>query len=343
MIRPRSPAPTTSRTRALARCFACALALTGLPACSDTPAEVTHEVVVPAHVLPVADSSAIDTQAGALAEAREQRAAQARGRVDALLNEPSAATLLAVLAQGHADARALLGPHNLRYKASFVLTPETPARPVVDQPIQQDQRVVDELVLAWGSRPGEPVRMHLSQQTDKGEGREVIILDEQVYTRLAHRGWHTRPLDSELHWIWLDEAQHCVHDLVELAAPALTVTAQESGDSVEVTLGRAAAVDPARVAAGYGREWRQRTEITEISGTVTLDRASGLWRSAEVTVRHVVRDVQDRPQRGETRLTATATAAEDLTIDAPQAVSPVPERIRPELERLRLLGGLAGS
>ncbi len=312
--------------------------LFGLAACGDSPAEATNEVVVPA-----ADSSAIDTQAGALAEARDQRAAQARGRVDALLTDPNPATLLAVLAQGHADARALLGPHNLRYKATFVLTPETPTRPVVDQPIQQDQRIVDELVLAWGSRPGEPVRMHLSQQTDKGEGREIIILDEQVFTRLAHRGWHTRPIDSELHWIWLDEAQHCVHDLVELAAPALAVTAKESGDTVEVTLQRAPAVDPGRVAAGYGREWRQRTEIAEISGTITLDRSSGLWRSAEVTVRHVVRDVLDRPQRGETQLTATAAPAELVTIDAPPVTSPVPERIRPELERQRLLGGLAGS
>gem|GEM_PF-1656017 len=313
------------------------LALFGLAACGDSPAEVTDEIVVPA-----ADSSAIDTRAGALAEAREQRSTRARAGVDALLSAPGPATLLAALAQGHADARALLGPHNLRYKATFVLTPETPTRPVVDQPIQQDQRIVDDLVLAWGSQPGEPVRLHLSQQTDKGEGREVIILDEQVYTRLAHRGWHTRPLDSELHWVWLDEAQHCVHDLVELAAPALAVTAQEVGDAVEVTLQLAPAVDPARVAAGYGREWRQRTEIAEVSGTITLDRNSGLWRSAEVTVRHVVRDALDRPQRGETQLTATASPAELVTIEAPQVTSPVPERIRPELERQRLLGGLAG-
>lgn len=344
MTRPARKTPrmtSWTRCRLLARApaliLAGALALLGFTACGDSPAEVTDDIVTP-----VADSSAIDTQAGALAEAREQRATRARARVDALLSAPGPATLLAVLAQGHADARALLGPHNLRYKATFVLTPETPTRPVVDQPIQQDQRIVDELVLAWGSQPGEPVRLHLSQQTDKGEGREVIILDEQVYTRLAHRGWHARPLDSELHWVWLDEAQHCVHDLVELAAPALAVTAQEAGDTVEVTLQLAPAVDPAHVAAGYGREWRQRTEIAEISGTVTLDRNSGLWRSAEVTVRHVVRDVLDRPQRGETQLTATATA-ELVTIDAPKVASPVPERIRPELERQRLLGGLAGS
>jgi hypothetical protein len=290
-----------------------------------------------------AKPGAIDTQAGAIAHAGEQRAAQARGRVDALLAEPTPATLLAVLAQGHAEARALLGPHNLRYKASFALTPEIATRPVVDEPIQQEQRVVDELVLAWGSRPGEPVRLHLSQQTDKGEGREVVILDEQVYTRLARRGWYARALDSELHWTWLDEAQHCVHDVVELAAPALAVTAEESGDTVEVTLARADTVDPTRIAAGHGREWRQRTEIGEVTGSITLDRTTGLWRSAEVTVRYSLRDALERPQRGETQLTATAAPAESVAIAAPDTASPVPERIRPELERQRLLGGLAGS
>jgi len=329
----------TPVTRALAAfSAACSIFLLGLaaPACGSGESEVTREVVALA-------PGAIDTQAGALNEAREQRATQARARVDALLAEPGPTTLLAVLAQGHAEARALLGPHNLRYKASFALTPETPTRPVVDEPIQQEQRVVDDLVLAWGSKPGEPVRMHLSQQTDKGEGREVVILDEQVYTRLAHRGWFSRALDSELHWSWLDEAQHCVHDLVELAAPALSVTAQESGDVVEVTLGRAAEADPGRIAAGHGREWRQRTEVAEISGTVTLDRTTGLWRKAEITVRYTLRDALDRPQRGETQLTATAAAAETVEVTAPEVTRPVPERIRPELERQRLLGGLAGS
>ena len=204
---------------------------------------------------------------------------------------------------------------------------------------------LDELVLAWGSAVGQPVRMHLSQQTDKGEGREVIILDEQVYTRLAHRGWHTRPLDSELHGLWLDGAQHCVHDLVELAAPALALALEESGDTVEVTLRRADAVDPTRIAAGAGREWRQRAEIGEVGGALTLDRATGLWRKADVHVAYVVRDALERPQKGETQLTASVAPepADALTIAAPANATPAPERIRPEVERQRLLGGLAGS
>lgn len=281
----------------------------------------------------------------ATAPGADHRAEQARARADALVATPGPETLLAALAQGHAEARELLGPHRLRYSASYSIKPREPTRPTVDQPIQQEQQVVDDLLLAWGSSPGEPVRMHLSQKTDKGEGREVVILDEQVYTRLAHRGWRTRALDSELHGLWLDEAQHCVHDLVELAAPALALTVKESGDALEVTLRRADAPDPARVAAGLGREWRHRTEITDLGGTITLARATGLWRSADLTLRYVIRDVLERPQDAEVRLTASVEAppATPLVIEAPPGADPVPERVRLEVEKQRLLGGLAGS
>jgi hypothetical protein len=307
-----------------------------LPVCGGEPE------AAPGAAPPVDPAAEHDILARPSDEA-DPRVTQSRARADALLAEPTPTTLLAALAQGHADARALLGPHRLRYKASYALTPEFPSRPIVGEPIQQEQRVVDDLLLAWASQPGEPLRLHLSQQTDKGEGREVIILGEQVYTRLAYRGWQLRPLDSELHTIWLDEAQHCVHDLVELAAPALAVAVAESGDDLEVTLTRAAAVDPARVAAGHGREWRQRAEIQEVTGSLRLARATGLWKSAELTVRYVVRDVQDRPQKGEAQLTASVEPAADIAIEAPTGAAPVPERVRPELERQRLLGGLAGT
>jgi hypothetical protein len=304
-----------------------------VPACSGEPAEVVDATSLASAALQVAAPGA------------EHRAEQARVRVDALVTAPGPGPLLAALAQGHADARSLLGPHRLHYRADFELKPEVPGQPVVDQPIQQEQQVVDELDLAWGSGPQDPIRLHLSQKTDKGESREVIILDEQVYTRAAHRGWVTRALDSELHARWLDEAQHCVHDLVEFAAPALAIEVQESGEDLLVSLRRAAAEDPAQIAAGIGREWRQSTEITEIEGSITLARATGLWRAAELRVRFVVRDTQGRRQTGESRLKASveALAAQQVVITAPSGADAVPERVRLELERQRLLGGLAGS
>ncbi|MBK7826008.1 hypothetical protein [Nannocystis sp.] len=313
-----------------------ALALT-LAACASEPATESAS----ASVDPAAEAAAL-----ALASDHpDPRAEQARARVDALLAEPGPRTLLAALAQSHTSARALLGPHRLHYKASFSLLPEAPTRPVVDQPIQQEQVVGDELTLILGSALRDPLRMHLSQKTDKGEGREVIILDEQVYTRLAYRSWHARALDSELHQIWLDEAQHCVHDLVELAAPALALDIQDTGDTLELTLRRADALDPTLVAAGHGREWRQRSEIGEIHGSISLDRATGLWRKAELSVAYVVRDVLDRPQQGKAELHATVepAAAADLVIEAPALATPLPERTRPELERQHLLHGLVGA
>jgi hypothetical protein len=312
-----------------------AVALTGaaLAACSGEPAAAVDATSLASAALQVAAPGA------------EHRAEQARALADALVAAPGPGALLAALAQGHADARALLGPHRLHYRASFSLTPTQPARPVVDEPIQQEQAVVDELDLAWGSGAKDPVRMHLSQKTDKGEGREVIILDEQVFTRGAHRGWQTRTLDSELHGLWLDEAQHSVHDLVELAAPALAIEVEEAGEELKVKLRRSEAPDPALIAAGINREWRQRTEITEIEGSITLARATGLWRAAELRVRFVVSDVQGRAQAGESQLSASLVAlpAEQVVITAPSGADPVPERVRLELERQRLLGGLAGS
>ena len=171
---PHAPAPRATTT-GTARGPALLLALMAA-ACSSEPA---------------ADAVPVDPAAEAAALASDHsdpRAEQARARVDALLAEPGPRTLLAALAQSHTSARALLGPHRLHYKASFSIIPEAPTRPVVDQPIQQEQIVSDELTLLLGSARRDPLRMHLSQKTDKGEGREVIILDEQVYTRLAHRG-----------------------------------------------------------------------------------------------------------------------------------------------------------
>lgn len=341
---PRSQAlASLSLSHALAvACVTSSTALASLAPLACGEAATTTDA--PAPVDPAAEAAALARPA----DHADSRAQQARARVDALIADPSPATLLAALAQTHATARALLGPHRLHYTADFSLVPEAPSRPVVDQPNQLEQAVTDELTLLLGSAVGEPLKLHLSQKTAKDEGREIIILDEQVYTRLAHRGWQTRALDSELHNVWLDEAQHCVHDLVELAAPALAVAVNDTGDTVEVTLTRAAAVDPALVVTGHGREWRQRSELGEITGSISLDRATGLWRSAELKVAYVVRDVLDRPQRGQASLSATSTPAADtgagaLVIEAPALAAPVPERTRPELERQRLLHGLAGT
>lgn len=275
---------------------------------------------------------------------RQGQAEAARAAVDALLAAPTPPALLAVLNQGHGVARELLGRHTLQYEAEFSLVPEAPARPTVDTPVLAEQKVKDSLELRWAADPGEPVRFYLSQHTDQHRGREVMVLGEQTYTRLMHRGWHARPLDSDLHLRWLDEAQRSVHDVVELAAPALAVTAVEEGDLVRVQLALAGAgPHPPGAAPVPGRAWRERAEITAIEGTLTLGRATGLWHSADLRVRYTLRDALERPLLGETHLTGTAARAPELELQAPEHVQPLPERVRYEAERRRLLDGLAGT
>ncbi|MCY1069418.1 hypothetical protein OV090_32050 [Nannocystis sp. RBIL2] len=322
------PAPSIRPVRGLAL----ALVLAGGPACGgDDDAN-----------LPVAEAASLPPRPGA---ARQSQDELARAGVDALLASPSPATLLAVLGQGHLVARALLGRHTLKYTAEFSLAPVEAVRPAVDTPVLSTQKVVDELELQWGAGPEEPVRFYLSQHTDQHRGREVMVLDEKAYTRLLHRGWHVRPLDADLHQRWLDEAQRSVHDVVELAAPALAVAAAEEGDTVRVTLSlaEAGARVPVPQGAAPGREWREKAEITAIEGTLTLERATGLWQTAEVRIGYGVRDEQGRALVGETHLTGTAARTPELQIQAPEHVLPLPERVRYESERRRLLDGLAGT
>lgn len=274
---------------------------------------------------------------------RQGQADAARAKVDALLAAPGPGPLLAALAQDHGVARELLGRHVLRSSAKFSLLPTTPARPVVDEPVLLAQEVADELELRWGSGPGEPVRMALSQHTDKHRGREVTIVDERAYTRMMHRGWEARPVDSDVHLRWLDEAQRSVHDAVALAAPALAVTAVEEGEAVRVELSLAAAADPSQAQTGPGREWRGSIEITAIRGQITLQRATGLWQRAELHVEYGLTDALGRKLAGETHLTGSVEAAPELEIRAPEHAQPLPERVRYEVERRRLLGGLAGT
>lgn len=289
---------------------------------------------------PPAASASLPPRPGAH---RQGQAEVARAGVDALLAAPGPATLLPVLAQGHGVARELLGRHRLGYTADFELAPEAEARPVVDRPVALAQDVRDELALQWAAGPGEPVRFHLSQKTDKERGREVMVLGEQVYTRLLHRGWHVRPLDGDVHLRWLDEAQRGVHDVVAFAAPALAVTAAEDGEVVRVELARAGATEPALRAAGATRKWREAAEITAIEGSLTLQRATGLWLAADIRVRYTLRDPEGRTLRGETHLTGHVEAAPDLQLAPPEGAQPLPERLRYEVERRRLLDGLAGT
>jgi hypothetical protein len=262
----------------------------------------------------------------------------------ALESDASVEALLALLARPHRDARNAIGPHRLSYTANFELKPvDDPGRPKVGQPVLTDQAVTDELILEWGSAPGEPTAFRLEQHNDHDEGREIIVIDETVFSQLRHRSWFERGLDSELHELWLDDAFHSVHDAVAFAAPNLAVEVSDDGETVSVALNRSEAKNADLVRVDPSTDWRHRAEIESIEGTVVIDKASGVWRSGTVSVGYSLADKLGRKLRGRTAVEGSLEPADpgSITIKAPQGASPLPERERLELERAKLLDGLA--
>ncbi|MCA9661699.1 MAG: hypothetical protein KC486_25395 [Myxococcales bacterium] len=260
-----------------------------------------------------------------------------------ILDAPSVDGVLKLLSQDHRAARRALGRHRLRYIADFSLVPPELPRPQPGEHLPRPREVHDELVLEWAGDDDRNPALSLRQGPDDEAARAIVIVGETVYSRLPHRGWFHRDLDSELHWRWLDDAERCVHDLVEFAAPELAVTradADADGERVTLKLSRGEGRDAAYVAAGEAQSWRSSATITAIDGSVDFDRASGLWLRAALEVTFQLTDGEGRTLTGSATLAADREPAADLTVTPPAESAPLPERIRYDAERRRLLDGL---
>ncbi|MFO7561555.1 MAG: hypothetical protein R6X02_02830 [Enhygromyxa sp.] len=274
-------------------------------------------------------------------------------RIETFIAAPDYATLLALLRQGHALAREQLGPHRLRYSASFTTGPVAvaPDQPLPDvpvgQPIYERFAVTDTLELVWGSRPGEPPRLTLDQHNEHEHGRALVLIDEREWTKLDGRGWFERPLESDLWQLWADDAQHAVLDLVELAGPhadidAIALEQLNGRPAVRVSLRPSERRHPERTVDGP-TPWRHDAEVRVVAATIWLDRATGLWRRASVDLTWTFFDSAHRELGGSARLEGSVDLlGEPPAILPPADAKPVPERDRPELLRERLLDGLAG-
>ena len=306
------------------RLLTLAIVALALPACADeTAADAAASPAAPIADAPATAASAAD--------------------LDALVADPTPARLLALLSQDHRAARRALGPHRIEHRADLSLLPPADLpRPRVDQPAPAPQVVHDELLLEWAGADDRDLRLRLRQGPSDAAARELVIVGEVVATRLPYRGYVRRDLDSDIHWLWLDDAFHSVHDLVQLAAPNLVV--QISGDAdgqVHLTLSRRDIADRAAIADGYGREWRRSVELTAIDGTLSLDRRGGIWRRADLRVAYTARDQTGGLLRGEATLRATLTPDPALQVELPPLSDPLPTRPRYDDERRRLLDGLA--
>lgn len=258
----------------------------------------------------------------------------------ALLDPPTVGGLLQLLAQDHRRARRALGRHRLTYTADFTLTPGETPPPAVDAAIPSPQEVHDVLLLEWAGDDDRAPAIHLRQGPDEEGARAVIILGEEVYSRLPYRGWLRRELDSELHWRWLDDAERSVHDVLALAAPSLALRVEGEEDGVlRLGLARADAVDAALADPREAAGWRRGAVVTAIEGTLEIDREHGLWRRADLKVDYTLPDAEGRTLTGSARLVGERTLLPTLTIEPPATSAPLPERVRYEDERRRLLQG----
>ncbi len=265
-------------------------------------------------------------------------------------SEPDVQTLLAALARPHAEVRVAMGPHRLETTTDFSLVPPgepTPRRPAIDQPVVEPQQLHDETTLRWTQVDGTP-RLSLSQSNDHDRGRDVIAVDETVHVRKAHRGWFHYPRDSELLEQWLDDAQHAVHDVVELAAPQLALEVSKAPSAgldgepgVEITLRLAESPTAEHVVNGPTQGWRAGAEIQAIEGTITLDERSGAWLRADVDVRYRLVGADGQPLEGRVHLRGEVTPDRSIAVQPPAESSPLPSRSRYDDEARQLLDGLA--
>jgi hypothetical protein len=276
------------------------------------------------------------------------------------LEQPDLDAVLAALGQRHHVVREAIGPHELRYEATFDLVPE-PERaepPAVDENVVDPQSVHDELALVWaGEATG--AGFSLAQGNDHDRGRDVVVKDGRLYSRMRPRAFTVHELETTVFELWLDDAQHAVHDAVQFAAPGLAIASEQrqggglaEGDAVAITLSAADTVDPARnyrvgptgpEAPDLVSKWRGDVAFEAISGTVLIDQTTGAWLQADIELRWSLPGGDGRPLRGAMNLVGnvTALAAEKAQVVAPADAVPLPERTRYEAERQRLLDGLA--
>ncbi len=277
---------------------------------------------------------------------RRDRAADMSQQVAALEQELNPALLLRLLAAPHESARARLGPHRLRYEARFQSTPEeVPELPEVDAGAPAAVEVTDVLELLWVSAPGEPARFHLFQGDKEGIGRDLLVDDDRVFTRLPYRGWSSRALEGgeAAHERWLDDAQRSAFDVVQFAAPRLALAVAEAGeDELQLTLSTAEQTRAELVASAPLQAWREDAIIDRVEGTLTLTRASGLWRRGELAVDYHHEDDAGRRVDGALRWSGelAPVAPEEARLTLPEDAAPTPDRLRYEVEKRQLLDGV---
>ncbi len=300
------------------------LLLVVLGACTDAPTRV--------------DAAASNRDDEARAQAREQ------------LLEGDPDTLLHVLGRPHAATRDELGAHVMTIHSELSLTPATApeANPAAGSTPAVAQSIVDDLALTWQPADDQGPRLALEQHNDHGRGRSVVVVGGQLYAKLAHRAWTRHPVESEIHDVWLDDAQFTARDALEFLLPGASVAAATApgegwsgGDGIRITLSKDAGggTPPTKGV----QAWRAGVAFSALSATVVIDADTGAWVRVDAQATYTVSGGAGGPLNGQFEVHALVAAAAESAprVEAPAQAVALPERHRYEVERKRLLDGLA--
>ncbi len=257
-------------------------------------------------------------------------------------------SLLSALGQPHAAVRDALGPHRLELHSTLSLQPSTeaPPNPPLGAKIVPSQSVTDTVELVWNTPDESGPRFALHQHNDQRRGRSVVLIGGMLYAQLQHRGWTMHPLETEVHELWLDDAQHAARDAVEFLLPGAQVEAAaapgeglDGADALQIELTRSDAGTPTADGAG----WRKGIAFDALSAQVLLDPTTGAWLKLDAEARYHLTGADGKPVQGvlEVHGTVRRVDASDAGVAAPAGAVALPERHRYEVERKRLLDGLA--
>ncbi|RMG94507.1 MAG: hypothetical protein D6705_16040 [Deltaproteobacteria bacterium] len=181
--------------------------------------------------------------------------------------------------------------------------------------------ISDHVELAW-----RPDALSLVHRNDHDRSHELRIVGKRVFTKLAFRPWYETPLETDAHEAWLDEALRFPHDALEAFGPALSVAAE---DEHTFAIGRA---DPPSAEAPLVVEAAEGRFVAPEGGPIVF----------ELDVSFRVPATSDADEMsGHLRVSSRIVPDARITIAAPDAALPYPEKTRLELDRRTLLEGLA--